>query len=110
MDHVLGFDQIIYASPVYWYGVAPPMKIFIYRLSDLLDLPEQGRRLRGKKAYVVCTSVYDEVSAPFIDAFQATFSYLGMQYGGNAHANCSDGYIPSGYEVDVESFISALKA
>ena len=89
------------------------MKIFIDRLSDLLDLPdllEQGRRLRSKKAYVVCASVYDEVPAPFIDTFQATFSYLGMQYGGIAHANCSDGYIPSSYEGDVESFISALKA
>ena len=48
MDHVLTFEQIIFASSVYWYSVAPPMKIFLDRISDLLDLHdlmEQGRRL-----------------------------------------------------------------
>ncbi len=63
MDCVLGFDQIIFSSPVYWYAVAPPMKIFIDRISDLLELPDllnQGRRLRGKTAYIVCTSICHE--------------------------------------------------
>ena len=113
MDYVLGFEQIMFASPVYWYAASPPMKIFIDRISDLLDLPdlmEQGRRLRGKTAYVVCTSVYDEVPAPFLGAFQETFSYLGMQYGGCVHANCDDGYIPSKYEDDVEIFINRVRA
>ncbi len=113
MDYVLGFEQIMFASPVYWYAASPPMKIFIDRISDLLDLPdlmEQGRRLRGKTAYVVCTSVYDEVPAPFLGAFQETFSYLGMQYGGCVHANCDDGYIPLKYEDDVEIFINRVRA
>ena len=113
MDYVLGFDQIIFASPVYWYAVAGPMKIFIDRISDLLDLPdllEQGRRLRGKSAYIVCTSIDDEVSAPFLGAFRETFSYLEMQYGGCVHANCKDGYMPSRYEGDIKNFISRVRA
>ncbi len=112
MNHVLTFEQIIFASPVYWYSVAPPMKIFLDRISDLLELPdlmEQGRKLRGKTSYVICTSVYDEVPAPFLGAFQETFSYLGMQYGGCAHANCNDGYEPSKYEDDVEIFINSVR-
>ncbi len=113
MNYVLDFEQIIFASPVYWYAVSPPMKIFIDRISDLLELPdlmEQGRRLRGKTAYVVCTSVYDEVPAPFLEAFEKTFSYLGMKYGGCAHANCIDGYMPSEYEDDLEIFINRVRA
>ncbi len=113
MDYVLGFEQIIFASPVYWYAVAPPMKIFIDRISDLLDLPdllERGRRFRSKTAYVVCTSVYDEVPTPFLGAFLETFSYLGMRYGGCAHANCIDGYMPSKYEDDIKSFIDRVRA
>ncbi len=113
MNWVLDFEQIIFASPVYWYAVSPPMKIFIDRISDLLELPdlmEQGRRLRGKTAYVVCTSVYDVVPAPFLDAFEQTFSYLGMKYGGCAHANCIDGYMPSKYEDDLEIFINRVRA
>ncbi len=113
MDRVLGYERIIFASPVYWDAVAPPMKVFLDRISDFLDLPdllEQGRRLRGKTGYVVCTSVYDEVSAPFTEALQGTFKYLGMEYGGCAHANCSDGYKAEEYEDDVASFIKSIGA
>ena len=113
IDHVLGFDQIIFASPVYWYAAAGPMKIFIDRFSDLLDLPdllEQGRRLRGKTAHIVCTSIYDEVSAPFLEAFKDTFSYLGMEFGACMHANCKDGYLPSKYENDIRNFIKDIRA
>jgi multimeric flavodoxin WrbA len=69
MERILGFDQLILASPVYWYSVAPAMKVFLDRISDYLDLPDllsKGRRLRGKSAYIVCTSVYSE--APSISA------------------------------------------
>ena len=94
---VLDFDQIIFASPVYWYATTPAMKAFLDRVSDLLDLPElldEGRRLRGKRAFVICTSIYDEVAPSFITAFQETFRYLGMHYGGCLHINCRDGYRP----------------
>jgi len=113
MDHVLGCEQIIFASPVYWYAVSPPMKTFIDRISDLLDLPdllEQGRRLREKTAYVVCTSVEEEVSPTFLEAFVQTFDYLGMKYGGCVHANCIDGYVPAKYEDDVEAFTERVRA
>jgi len=111
--HVLGFDQVIFASPVYWYTVAGPMKIFIDRLSDLLDVPElleQGRALRGKTAHVVCTSIYDEVSAHYLGALRDTFNYLGMQFGACMHANCEDGYTPSRYEDDIRKFIKRVRA
>jgi NAD(P)H-dependent FMN reductase len=77
MKHVLEFDQIIFATPVYWYSVAPPMKTFLDRISDFLDLPDlldEGRRLRGKRAYVVCTSIYEQVTSSFINAFVDTFT------------------------------------
>ena len=112
MDHVLEFEQLIFASPVYWYSVSSPMKIFIDRISDLLDLPDllaQGRRLRGKGAYVLCTSIEDEASPLFVNAWRETFNYLGMRYGGLLHANCRDGYAPDHYEEDINAFIRLLK-
>ena len=60
IERVLAFDQIIFASPVYWYAASPAMKVFLDRISDLLDLPElleEGRRLRGKRAFLICTSI-----------------------------------------------------
>jgi multimeric flavodoxin WrbA len=111
MQHVLGYEQIILASPVYWYGVSAPMKVFLDRVSDFLDIPElqeQGRRLRGKRGFVVCTSVYDEVAPPFSDALKQTFEYLGMSYGGVVHANCSGGYQAALYEADMASFVALV--
>jgi NAD(P)H-dependent FMN reductase len=107
MQRVLGFDQIIFATPIYWYAVSPAMKIFLDRISDLLEVPgllAAGRRLRGKAAYVVCTSISEEPSAAFIGAFVETFEYLGMRYGGVAHADCRDGYLPALHEGEVVRF------
>ena len=107
MQRVLGFGQIIFASPVYWYAVSPPMKIFLDRISDYLDLPElldEGRRLRGKAGWVVCTSIYDEVPASFLGSFRDTFDYLGMHYGGVGHVNCRDGYDPEKHDGEARRF------
>jgi multimeric flavodoxin WrbA len=110
--HVLGFDQLIFASPVYWYAVAAPMKVFIDRLSDLLDVPDlldQGRRLRGKTGHFVCTSISEEPDAPFVQAFKETFEYLGMEVGAFMHANCEDGYDAPRYEDDIRRFVKQVR-
>jgi multimeric flavodoxin WrbA len=98
MERVLAHDQIIFATPIYWYAVSPAMKVFLDRFSDLLELPDllsEGRRLRGKNAYVACTSICDQPSVEFVGAFRETFDYLGMCFGGVAHVNCHAGYLPA---------------
>lgn len=112
MEHVLAHDQIIFATPIYWYAVSPPMKAFLDRISDLLELPEllaAGRRLRGKNAFVVCTSVDDAPSAAFMDAWLATFDYLGMHFQGVAHVNCRDGYAPALHDPQAATFAALIR-
>ena len=112
MRRVLSFDQIILASPVYWYAVSPPLKVFLDRITDFLELPDlvdDGRRLRGKTAYVVCTSIYDEVPKSFIGSLADTFDYLGLRLGGVAHANCRDGYLPSRHDREANEFARLVK-
>ena len=112
MKRVLAHDQIIFASPIYWYAVSPAMKTFIDRLSDLLDLPDllpEGRRLRGKNAYVACTSICDEPSVEFMGAFVETFQYLGMQFGGAVHVKCQDGYSPAAHDSEALAFAALVK-
>jgi multimeric flavodoxin WrbA len=107
MKRILEFDQLLFATPVYWYAVAPGMKVFLDRIADFLELPDllnDGRRLRGKRAYVVCTSIYDEAPASFINAFRDTFNYLGIHFGGVAHADCRDGYVPATHDAEADSF------
>jgi multimeric flavodoxin WrbA len=89
------------------------MKVFIDRTSDFLDLDElkdMGRRLRGKNAYIVCTSISADADGSFLGSFKDTFGYLGMQYGGYVHANCENGYVRDNYRQDVDKFLCAVNA
>lgn len=111
MRRVLAFEHLVFASPVYWYAVSSPMKVFLDRVTDFLDLPEllaEGRQLRGKTGHVVCTSIYDQAPKPFVDSFRDTFEYLGMRLGGIAHVNCGDGYDPARHDAAALEFARAL--
>ena len=109
MDKVLSYENIAFASPIYWYSVAPPMKTFLDRISDYLDLSdllEKGRKLRDKSGFVICTSVKDQPDEPFIEAFRQTFAYLGMNFGGFIHTNSK---CQASYEKELQSFIQLLQ-
>jgi multimeric flavodoxin WrbA len=112
IDRILGYNQILFAAPVYWYSVPPQMKTFLDRLNDLLELPdlrERGRQLRTKRAFVVATSGIDEISGAFISMFRDTFAYLGMEYRGFLHVNCDGGYKIGAGERQIEAFISLMR-
>lgn len=112
MNQLLEYESIIFVTPVYWYGPSAQMKVFIDRTSDFLDLDELkdiGRRLRGKKAYIVCTSISNDADSSFLGSLKDTFRYLGMEYGGHVHANCENGFVQSNYQQDVEKFVSSIR-
>jgi multimeric flavodoxin WrbA len=112
MERITGYQQIIFACPVYWYSAPPPMKVFLDRLSDYLDLPDlrpKGRRLRGKRGYVIATSGSAELSPAFVYMFKETFEYLGMRYGGALHLNCDGGYSPGKFDREIAEFVSLVR-
>jgi multimeric flavodoxin WrbA len=112
MERVLTHEQVIFATPIYWYAVSPVMKVFLDRISDFLELPDllpKGRRLRGKNAFIICTSICDEPSPAFMCSFRETFDYLGMTFGGVAHLNCQDGYSPDVHEADASAFSALVR-
>ena len=112
INKLLKYEKIIFVTPVYWYGPSAQMKIFIDRTSDFLDLEELkdiGRQLRGKIAYIVCTSISSDADNSFINSLKDTFGYLGMEYGGYVHANCNDGYIRNNYRKDVDEFVCKVR-
>lgn len=112
MQRVLAYPRIVLASPVYWYAVSPPMKAFLDRISDLLEVPEllpQGRRLRGKAAFIACTSICEEPAPAFMSALCETFDYLGMRFGGAVHVNCVEGYQPALHDAEALAFAARLR-
>ena len=112
MDHLLKYDNIIFASPVYWYSMSAQMKVFVDRLSDFLSIEElkiKGRQLRGKSAYVVSTSISETIDDSFLDSFVNTFEYLGIKYGGCIHTDCNNGFDAQSCEIEVLDFVKKLK-
>jgi len=111
MDHLLKHDNIIFASPVYWFAMSAQMKIFIDRMSDFLSverLKDKGRMLRGKVGYVVATSISESIDDSFIDSFTDTFKYLGMGYGGVVHLDCVRGFSAQNSDIELANFIKKL--
>ena len=51
-------ELIVLATPIYWYAPSAQMKVFMDRLTDLLEINKtQGRQLKGKYVGVIATGV-----------------------------------------------------
>lgn len=82
------YEQIIFATPIYWYAMSAPLKTFFDRMTDLLTIRKPlGRELRnGKKMFsIACSSDATEYEG-FSMPFKMTAEYLGMEYGGHLHS------------------------
>ena len=85
------YQNIIFATPVYWYTMSGIMKVFIDRISDLLTIEKElGRQLRGKNFGVLSCCLNGTVDQEFWHPFVKTADYLGMNYIGNVHVDTLD--------------------
>lgn len=109
IEQILEYDNIIFASPVYWYSMSAVMKTFFDRLSDLLKIRKPlGRRLRGKTMWVISSSSDAEVFPSFLKAFELSAEYLGMRFGGNLWGWIEEGQIPVGLKDELISFVEKI--
>lgn len=84
IQELIDYDTWIIATPVYWYNMSTQHKIFFDRSSDLLTIRKDlGRKLRGKKLFVIA-SFGDSYPKGFEDTFEQICEYLGMEYLGSS--------------------------
>lgn len=82
MDRVYAADVVLVGTPLYWYGPAGQLKVFLDRWSCLLDLDEASfrDRMRGKRAVIVIAQgergFYE--AGPCLQMLDWTFRYLDM--------------------------------
>ncbi len=109
IDILLKYENIIFATPVYWYSMSAQIKTFMDRLSDLLKIRKDlGRQLRGKKMMVVACSS-DATEYPSLwDPFKLTAEYLDMEYLGHAHTWIENEKIPVAAMNNLDQLIDKL--
>ena len=87
VGRLMPHETWIIATPLYWYTMSAQAKVFLDRLSDLLDAhKEQGRLLRGKKLAVLCSGTDPDAPESFSEPFKLTCGYLGMEFLGTHYA------------------------
>ena len=81
INQIIEFDEIVFATPVYWYSMSSLMKIFFDRLTDLIGSQETiGRKLMGKKISVITSSIGNHLNDNFFLPFIETANYLHLDY------------------------------
>jgi len=105
IKNMLSYDKIIFACPVYWYTMPAQMKVFFDRFSDILSIEKDlGRKLRGKKAYILSTGYDTKPKRSFEEVFKNSFDYLGMKYGTMLYAACPEGFVEVNSITEIKNF------
>lgn len=104
------YENIILATPVYWYTMSAQMKIFIDRISDLITIRKDlGRKLKGKKLYLL-SSYGATMPIAFEEPFRQTCIYMEMEYVGCLYYYTGKhGNIALHNEERIKNFIKLLK-
>jgi len=87
IDQLLTHDIIVFSTPIYWYSMSGPMKIFIDRWSQILRDPEYTHfreTLRKKKVYLIAVGgdTPKVKGLPLIQQFNYICQFYGMSFEG----------------------------
>lgn len=85
INKMLDCDVIIFATPIYWYGMSGMMKTFIDRWSQVMRderYPEFKEEMSKKSAYIIAVGGDNPRTKglPLIKQFKYICEFIGLQY------------------------------
>lgn len=90
IDAMLAADDIVFATPIYWYAMSGRMKALFDRFTDLLHdagLRERARAFAGRRTWLLAVGTDPALPPGFAEPFVRTSRYLGMNWSGAAYFN-----------------------
>lgn len=109
IDHILEYDLIILASPIYWYSMSGLMKTFLDRITDLLHYHEnRSNTLKSKSLAALSCGSEEKETEGYFKPFELTAEYLGMRYCGQVHTWMHQMELLTAVEKRIENFANQL--
>ena len=94
-EKMIKYQNIVFATPVYWYAMSAIMKKYFDRLSDIVShRKEVGRKLAGKHLFALACSSDQTEYEGFFMPFELTAGYLDMNFGGSVHTWVEEDKLP----------------
>ena len=101
-------DHWVFATPIYWYAMSGHLKVFLDRLTDLMDLyPDLLEALKGKQLSLVISCSIEELPEGFLVPFRDTAEYLGMEWKGHVHTWLEEEALPPEIQSQLQAFGAA---
>ena len=91
---MLKSQDIVFATPVYWYSMSGYLKTFFDRMTELITDPRgraSGRGLAGRHMWVLATGTGAELPPGFAKPFELTAAYLDMVWQEAFYCRSPDG-------------------
>lgn len=98
VGRMLGHQQLVFATPGYWYAMSGLMKRFFDRLTDLLldgEARTLGRGLAGRSVWLLATGTEETLPDGFTVPFEKTASYFDMGWKAASYVHI-DAALPPG--------------
>ncbi|MFD2999096.1 flavodoxin family protein [Pontibacter toksunensis] len=96
VEELLPHQQLIFATPVYWYSMSGLLKTFFDRLTDLVTVQKTiGRKLAGKETFMVAVGAENELPLGFEKPFELTSDYFDMTYRKGYYCQTKEIHIPT---------------
>jgi multimeric flavodoxin WrbA len=82
LDVTLAATDLVFVSPVYWFSVPSPLKVYLDHWSAWLRIPgvDFKEKMAGKRLWVIATSGNREKAQPMFDSYRLCAEFLGMQF------------------------------
>lgn len=81
VQKMIDSDEIVFATPVYWYAMSGYLKVFFDRMTELITTNKiLGRRLEGKSVRLLACGTDAELPLGFETPFRLTAEYFNMDF------------------------------